>query len=152
MDDIRLTALQALVEPIVAEHEAEVVELTCRPWGRQVVVRLLVDKVGGITIQQCARLNQRIGQVLEAAHLMDEDYTIEVSSPGLDRPLVTKRDFERTVGEELTLDVRIDEGRFGQLQGMLLAIQPEAVVINTPSGNVTVPFADIRAAKKALKW
>lgn len=152
MDDIRLTALQALVEPIVAEHEAEVVELTCRPWGRQVVVRLLVDKVGGITIQQCARLNQRISQALETAHLMDEDYTIEVSSPGLDRPLITKRDFERTVGEELTLDVRIDEGRFGQLQGMLLAIQPEAVVINTPSGNVTVPFADIRTAKKALKW
>jgi ribosome maturation factor RimP len=111
-----------------------------------------VEKVGGITIQQCARLNGQVGQALETANLIEEGYTIEVSSPGLDRPLMTKRDFERTVGEELTLDVRIDEGRFRQLQGMLLAVQLEAVVINTPSGNVTVPFADIRTAKKALTW
>ena len=152
MDETRLTAIRALIEPMVAQEETELVELACRPQGRQLLVRLLVDKVGGITIQQCAKLNQRISEALETANLIEESYTVEVSSPGLDRPLATKRDFERAVGEEVWLDVRIADGRFGETRGMLLAIQPEAIVLNTTSGNVTVPLADIRMAKKTLKW
>ena len=152
MDDPRLTAIRALIEPILVEEETELVELACRPQGRQLLVRLLVDKVGGITIQRCAKMNRRISDALEMANLIEESYTVEVSSPGLDRPLATKRDFERAVGEEVWLDVRIGEGRFRDTQGTLLAIQPEAVVLKTTSGNVTIPLADIRLAKKTLKW
>lgn len=152
MDDPRLPAIQALIEPIVVEHQMEAVELTCRPQGGQLMVRLLVDKVGGVTIQQCANVNQRIDRALEAANLIEGSYTIEVSSPGLDRPLVTRRDFERAVGEELKLDVRIEHGRVRELTGMLLAVQPEAIVVKTSSGNITLPMAEIRTAKKALRW
>ena len=152
MDDQRLTAIQALIEPIVAERNVEVVELTCRPQGRQLLIRLLVDKVGGITIAQCAHVNQLISNALETANLIEESYTVEVSSPGLDRPLVTKRDFERALGEEVRLDVRIADGRFRETHGMLLAVQPEAVVLKTSGGNVVVPLSDIRIAKKAVKW
>lgn len=152
MDDPRLTAIQALIEPLLVVEETELVELTCRPQGRQLLVRLLVDKAGGITIARCAKLNRCISDALETSNLIEESYTVEVSSPGLDRPLATKRDFERAVGEEVWLDVRIGEGRFRETQGMLLAIQPEAVVLKTTSGNVTIPLADIRIAKKALQW
>ena len=152
MDDPRQTAIRALVEPIVAEHEAELVEVSCRPQGRQLHVCLLVDKVGGVTIQQCAAINRQVNQALETANLIEASYTVEVSSPGLDRPLVTKRDFERTIGEDLKLDIRIEDGRFKELQGMLLAVQPNAVVLKTLSGNLTVPLTQIRTAKKALKW
>ena len=152
MDDPRLTAIHALIEPIVAEQDAELVELTCRPQGRQLLIRLLVDKVGGITIQQCARVNQLISNALETANLIEESYTVEVSSPGLDRPLVTKRDFERALGEEVRMDVRIGDGRFRETQGMLLAVQHEAIVLKTSGGNVVVPLSDIRIAKKALRW
>jgi ribosome maturation factor RimP len=136
----------------VAGQEAELVELACGPQGRRLLVRLLVDKVGGITIRQCAQINQQISAALEAANLIEESYTVEVSSPGLDRPLVTKRDFERVVGEDVRLDVRIADGRFRETQGMLLAVQPEAIVLKTPGGNVTIPFSDIRLAKKAVRW
>ena len=152
MNPSQESAIRALIEPLVAQQETELVELSCRPQGRQVVVRLLVDQPGGITIAQCARLNQRISEALETANLIEESYTVEVSSPGLDRPLATQRDFERAVGEEVWLDVRIGEGRFRQTQGTLLAVQPEAVVLKTTSGNVIIPFTDIRLAKKALKW
>ena len=152
MDDPRQTAIRTLVEPIAAEHEAELVEVTCRPQGRQLHVCLLVDKVGGVTMQQCAAINRQVNQALETANLIEASYTVEVSSPGLDRPLVTKRDFERTIGEDLKLDIRIEDGRFKELQGMLLAVQPTAVVLKTLSGNLTVPLTQIRTAKKALKW
>lgn len=147
-----LTGIQAVVEPILAERELELVELTCRPQGRQQVVRLLVDKVGGITIQQCATVNQRISNALEAANLIEGSYTVEVSSPGLDRPLVTKRDFERALGEDVQVAAAGPEGRVREVGGMLLAVQHEAVVLKTPQGNVTVPFAEIRGAKKAIRW
>ena len=151
-DSTLLTGIQALVEPILAERELELVELTCHPQGRQQVVRLLVDKVGGVTIQQCATVNQRISNALETANLIDGSYTVEVSSPGLDRPLVTKRDFERALGEDLQVGVADAEGRVREMGGMLLAVQHEAVVLKTPQGNVTVSFSDIRNAKKAIRW
>ena len=113
---------------------------------------LVVERVGGVAIQQCASANQAIGQALDASGLVPERYTVEVSSPGLDRPLTTKRDFERAIGEELALEIRAGEGRFKPLEGMLLAVQPEAVVVKTPEGNLTVPMGEIRIAKKAIRW
>lgn len=144
--------IQALVEPILAERGLELVELTCRPQGGQLHIRLLVDQVGGVTLQDCAKANQQIGQALETASLLEGSYTVEVSSPGLDRPLMSKRDFERAIGEQLRVHVQADDGRIRESQGMLLAVQPEAIVLKLSSGNVTVPLAQIRTAKKALKW
>ena len=152
MHEPLVTQLQTLVEPILADHGMELVELTCHPQGRQQVVRLLVDKVGGVTIQQCARVNQSIGRALESANLIEASYTIEVSSPGLDRPLASKRDFERAIGEDVVVDLSVSDGRSKELRGMLLAVQHEAIVLKMPSGNMTVSFGEIRAAKKALRW
>ena len=152
MDDARVAQLQALIEPILTEREMELVELTCRPQGGQLHLRLLVDRVGGVTIQQCAQVNQLIGRALETSNLIEGSYTIEVSSPGLDRPLVTPRDFERALGEDLRLELDRGDGRFQELPGMLLAVQPAAIVLKTLAGNVTVPFTQIRSAKKSLRW
>lgn len=152
MDELRLLKIRELTAPILSERQVELVELTCHPQGRQTIIRFLVDRVGGINLQQCAQLNQRIGQVMEAADVFEGSYTVEVSSPGLDRPLTTQRDFERALGEDLTMDVRIDEDRFREIQGMLLAVQPDAVVLKTPQGNCTIPLVDIRIARKTLRW
>jgi len=152
MERVRIEAIQVLVEPILSDREVELVELTCRPNGRQTHIRLLVDKVGGITIQECATINRLVSQAVEAANLMEDSYTVEVSSPGLDRPLVNRRDFERTLGEEVWVDVRTADGRTQVLDGVLLAVQPEAVVLKTISGNVTIPLSQVLAAKKALRW
>ena len=152
MDERRLVEVQALIEPILAAKQVELVELTCRPHSGQIYVRLLVDKVGGITIRECAQVNQRISEALDAAHLIQESHTVEVSSPGLDRPLVSKRDFERAVGEDVQLEMTIENGRTKALRGMLLAVQPDAIVVKTAEGNVTVSLGNVRLAKKALRW
>jgi ribosome maturation factor RimP len=152
MDDPRTESIKAFVEPLLAEQRTELVELLCRPQGGGILLRLLVDKVGGVTIQECARLNQLLGQALDASGLMAQDsYVLEVSSPGLDRPLVSKRDYERAVGEELKLVLHTDEGRVRDTQGILLAVQPEAVVLKTTAGNVTLPMVQIRSAKKVIR-
>ena len=152
MERVRAEAIQGVVVPILTDREVELVELTCRPNGRQTHIRLLVDKVGGITIQECAAVNRLVSQAVEAANLIEESDTVEVSSPGLDRPLVSQRDFERTLGEEVRVGVRTDDGRVRELDGILLAVQPGAIVVKTTAGNVTVPLSQIHAAKKAIRW
>jgi len=144
--------IQALVEPILSEHHLELVELACRLQGRQLLVRLLMDRVGGVTIQHCARVNRLIGEALEQANLIEGSYTVEVSSPGLDRPLVKKRDFERAIGDQVRIDMAEQAVPPSALEGMVLAVQPEAIVLKTTSGNVTIPFSEIRLAKKVLRW
>ena len=152
MDESQRSALQALIEPVLAEEAMELVELSCRPQGRQLYIRLLVDRVGGVTIHHCARVNRLIGGALETANVIEESYTLEVSSPGLDRPLTNKRDFERAVGESVRVELQPVDSRHEELTGMVLAVQPEAVVVKTGSGNLTVPFAQIRRAVKVMKW
>lgn len=150
--DTQLAAIQALAEPILTERHLELVELTAHPRGGEQLIRILVDGVGGVTIEQCAQANRRIGEALEQANLIEGRYTVEVSSPGLDRPLTTKRDFERAIGDELEVQAVSPDGKVRPSRGMLLAVQHEAIVLKTPSGNVTLPFAEVRGAKKALRW
>lgn len=152
MDDAQMESIRALAEPILAAASTELVELSCHRQGRQVAIRVLVDKVGGVTIRHCARLNQQISQALEAAHYLEQPYTLEVSSPGLDRPLTSKRDFERALGEPIELDVEdAPRGGVRRVTGQLLAVQDAAIVVITASGTTTISMAQIRRALKAIE-
>ena len=153
MEYARWNDLLALMEPVWAQASTELVESKVFRQGGQLVIRLLVDKVGGVTIQDCARLNHQIGAALEQANVPDEPYVIEVSSPGLDRPLATKRDFERAIGESLEVEA-VDPvtKAHTQFKGPLLAVQHEAIVVTTQGGNITIALSDIQRAKKALRW
>ena len=144
-------AIRTLAEPILAACAAELVELTQVRHGRQVNLRFLVDKVGGVTVQDCARLNQLISEALDASDLIDASYTLEVSSPGLDRPLVSTRDFERAIGEQVEIELIEDLRGSKQIKGQLLAVQQAAVVVTTRMGNVTVPLANIHRALKTIR-
>ena len=146
-----ISQVQALVDPILAEAGMELVELAAHPSSGQVLIRLLVDRPGGVTLSACATINHRVSNALEQTNVIEGRYTVEVSSPGLDRPLTTRRDFERAIGEDVRLELA-ENGRSKELTGSVLAVQPDAVVINTPSGNVTVPMTQIRLAKKAVRW
>ncbi len=152
MDDPRLPQIRELIEPILAERRVELVEVTCRQHSGRLQIRVLVDAIGGVTLKQCADANRMISGALDASGLIQERHAIEVSSPGLDRPLKTRRDFERALGEELTVHVRVEDGRSAEFKGMLLAVRPEAIVLKTESGNITVPQPQITWALKHVRW
>ena len=134
----------------------ELVECVAHRQGSQWMVRLLVDKVGGVTIHDCARVNRAIGEALEVSNLLGERYTLEVSSPGLDRPLVSRRDFQRAIGEEVEVQLReplaVGAMTVTHVTGSVLAVQHEAIVFTTAGGNITVPLAAVQTAKKTIRW
>lgn len=145
-----LAAVKDLAAPILDQAGAELVDLIGQVHQGVLILRLLVDKVGGVTIQECADLNRRIGEALETAGVIQASYTLEISSPGLDRPLVSRRDFERAIGETLQVWIREEKGT-RQADGQLLSVQADTIVLRTKDGNLTIAISDIHKAKKVIK-
>lgn len=104
--------LIAVVEPIVEQAGAELVELQVAGSHGRPVVRAYVDTVEGITLDECARLSRLLEAELELSGAVPERYVLEVSSPGIDRPLTRRAHFERFVGHEV--DVRLYAKREGR--------------------------------------
>ena len=154
LDDPQAEAIKRIAEEILAAHSAELVECNVHRHTGGLQLRFLVDTVGGVTVQDCTRLNRLIGEALDASGSVDTNYTLEVSSPGLDRPLVTKRDYERAIGDELDVELLepLADTKARQLRGRVLAVQEDAVVLASGSGNLTVLFANIQRARKAVRW
>jgi ribosome maturation factor RimP len=94
-----LEQIKEQILPLLTEQDVELVDLMINRGRARSILRLLVDKSEGITLDECARLNQEIGQLIERENIIQEGYVLEVSSPGLDRPLKSMRDFQRSLGK-----------------------------------------------------
>jgi len=119
--------VQDLITPIVDSMALELVDLEFKREGRDWFLRIFIDKVGGVTLDDCADLSREVDTVLEVADFIHVAYRLEVSSPGLDRPLKKPADFERFKGERVKLKTyeKLDPDQrgydrktfVGQLQG-----------------------------------
>ena len=151
MDFELLEKIQQLSASFLAAAGVELVDLNIRRQGKQTAIEILVDKTGGgINIDECSRLNREIGNALEAQNIISDRYLLEVSSPGLDRPLKTKRDFERVIHRPVRLILFERVGEKGEYVGDLLAVNDQGVVIATQQGNLAVPFEKINVAKQFI--
>lgn len=138
--------LDSLVQLACVEAGVELVEMDVFQAGKRKVLRLFVDSEGGVTVDQCAKCSRSLGDALENDEsIIPEAFTLEVSSPGLDRPLKTTRDFERNIGRLL----RITRGQGKPLSGILNAVDEDALVLALKggAGEVRVTRAEILAAK-----
>lgn len=90
--------IEALVQPILDDLGLELVDLEYRREGHGWVLRFYLDKEGGITLDDCAAASREISAILDVEDLIETAYNLEVSSPGIERPLKKKRDFERFAG------------------------------------------------------
>src|SRR3989449_5861000 len=100
-DDERQLEIEGVVQPVLRDHGLMLVDLEWRPRRPRGVLRLFVDKPGGVGIDDCQRLSREVGDVLDASALIEEAYDLEVSSPGLDRQLRTDREFRWAVGKRV---------------------------------------------------
>ncbi|HOI15705.1 MAG TPA: ribosome maturation factor RimP [Geobacteraceae bacterium] len=90
--------VEALARPLVSSLGMELVELEYKSEGRQMVLRLYIDKTGGVSLDDCAAVSRELAAVLDVEDTIPGRYTLEVSSPGLNRPLKTRSHFESYTG------------------------------------------------------
>jgi ribosome maturation factor RimP len=133
-----------IVEPLLQTQGFELVELQLQQRKGQWLVRVFADAEGGISLEECQRLSRDIGQVFDAEDLIATSYVLEVSSPGLDRPLRTARDFQRQRQRMVT--VFLSSPHMGQVQhtGRVAAVTTSHLVLHLPPDTPrTIPLPQI---------
>lgn len=92
------TAVQEIVLPILDSMGMELIDIEFGKVGRDTLLRLFIDKEGGVTVDDCADVSRELSLILDVDDMISVNYTLEVSSPGLDRPLKKEADYERFTG------------------------------------------------------
>jgi ribosome maturation factor RimP len=139
--------LAELLERTLPPMGYELVDCESTPRGR--LVRVFIDKPDGVSVEDCARVSNHLTRLF-AVENVDFD-RLEVSSPGLDRPLKKAADFVRFAGEEAELRVGNGIAKAKRLKGVLRGCEAGAVVVETVDGPVTIPLADIDRARLVPK-
>ena len=143
-----------LIEPIIDEMGFELVNVEyLSEYGRW-VLRVYVDEEGGITLDDCARVSREIGNLIDVQDIVPHEYVLEVSSPGIGRPLKLKRQYINNIGRKLEL--KLKEGK--PQSGMLSAVEEDTITIlkevkqkggkkkAKASEEVQIPFEEIKKA------
>ncbi len=134
-----------LIETPLADEGAELADVVLSQYKSSSTLRLFVYSNNGATLDECARLSRLVGEIIDGTDLFQNGYTLEVSSPGLDRPLTTARDFRYRVGETVRLEF-VEKGR-KKITATIRAADDEKVELENESGLFTVGLEEIEKAK-----
>ncbi|WP_411089886.1 ribosome maturation factor RimP [Streptomyces sp. 061-3] len=124
--------LRGLLEPLVSAKELDLEEIEVSRAGRRRVLRIIVDSDEGVELDACAELSRAISEKLDETDAMGEDeYVLEVSSPGADRPLTEHRHYVRATGRLVKLQLTT-EGAAGELVARILAVDDDGLDLEVP--------------------
>jgi ribosome maturation factor RimP len=144
--------LEGLVRPVVEAAGLEFVEVTLHRGKGRGVLRVIVDREGGVDLDTIAETSERISRRLDLQGFEAGPYALEVSSPGIERPLREPRDFARRVGEKVKVKAS-DQGEGSRtLIGTLVTAGPDEIRIATDAGEHSVSHDDIVSARTVFDW
>jgi ribosome maturation factor RimP len=139
--------LQAVIEPAVESLGYELVDLEVKVGGRDGLVRVFIDQPDGIGLDDCEAVSRQVSAVLDVEDPIPGHYTLEVSSPGLDRPLTKREHFERFAGEDVRIRLRTPiEGR-RNFRGAIRAVHDDSIDVEVDGQSHTLPIATIASAR-----
>ena len=141
-------AVRALVVPLLDSRGVDLydVELTGG------TLRVLVDRDGGVDLDALGELSTTISGALDASDPLPGGYTLEVSSPGLERPLRTPQHFAAVIGKRVTVKTRPGVEGDRRLEGELLAADESGFVVAAETGRRSVAYADVERARTVFEW
>ncbi len=156
--------LEKIILSVLKEEDIELVEFRFIRGRNNSLLRMLIDKKGGgISLDDCARLNRKIGNILDENNIIENKYVLEVFSPGLDRPLKTKNDFSRCLNKETRIFLKeAIDGRW-ELEGVVSKVEEDSVVIDIEGSDskkpvygqegksLQIPLLNIAKAKQKLE-
>ncbi len=147
-----MVELEAVVRPLVEADGLELVDIGFAREGGRRVLRVTVDREGGVDLDAIAEASERLSRRLDALDAVQGPYSLEVSSPGVERPLRAPREFRRHVGWKVKVRTAepIDGAR--NLTGRLSDADDDGVTLLTDRGVVRVPYGQIASARTIFEW
>jgi len=144
--------VEALVRPVVESVGLELWEATYRREEGRMVLRVTVDREGGVDLETISATSERLSRRLDLEDFGARRYELEVSSPGLERPLRTPPHFQRSVGERVKVKTVEPVDGTKIHEGALVSADAEAIVIVTDGGELRVPYANLASARTVFEW
>jgi ribosome maturation factor RimP len=144
--------VRAISDPILMNEGMELVEVDYRREARGWVLRLTIDKKGGVTLDDCSRVSQQVGRELDVEDFISAPYALEVSSPGLTRPLRSEKDFIKHCNRLVKLRTVDPINSRQQFKGKLLGVSNNQIELEMEEGIVQIPLAKIAKANLEIEF
>ncbi|MFQ6007300.1 MAG: ribosome maturation factor RimP [Woeseia sp.] len=139
--------MMALLVPAVESLGYELSDLEVKLGGKSGVVRLFIDKPGGVGLEDCERVSRQISALLDVEDPVPGRYVLEVSSPGLDRRLTKVEHFQRFMGEDVLVKMRFPVAGRRNFRGALRAADEESIEVEVDGESHRLPIATIASAR-----
>jgi len=151
--DAVLDRIRSIAERVAASEGLEVVDVELRGKGPRRLLRVFVDKPEGITHNDCETISRQVGAILDVEDVVPGSYTLEISSPGVERRLRRPEDFTRFAGNKVRLILREPQDGHKQVSGRLEGIEDRVVTVSPEGGRpVAVALDNIDRANLVFEW
>ncbi len=137
--------IRPLLERVLENEGAELADMVLSRYQNNLTLRLFVYSQSGPGIDECTRLSRIVGAAIDESDFLDSGYALEVSSPGLDRPLTTERDFRYRQGEKVRIAFVDKKKR--KLTAQIVAVSSTHVDLKNESGTISLNLSDIEQAR-----
>lgn len=154
MTNINLITKQVsdLIEPILNGMKFELVDVEYLSDRGRWVLRIYVDKDGGVTLDDCAMISGELGDLIDIKNFVEHEYVLEVSSPGLDRPLKKEADFVRVIGKKIKVKTKAPVNGRRNFTGNLKDCREQKLVIEYEGGLIALGWTDIEKANLVYEF
>ena len=143
---------ETLIRPVIEGSGLELVDVAFRRESGRRVLRVVVDREGGVDVDTIAELAEKVSRRLDVEGFAPGPYALEVSSPGIERSLKLPRDFARRVGDDVKVKTTTPiEGRTN-ITGELVSADDDGIVVAAGGGELRVRYADIASARTVVDW
>lgn len=150
--DLYESKTEELVTPLIEQNNFELVDIEYVKEGSNWYLRVYIDKLGGINVDDCELISRALSDKLDEEDFIDDAYILEVSSPGLGRPLKKDKDFERSLGEDVEIKLyRMKDGT-KDYRGFLKSYNKEEIVIEDNDEEITFKRSEIALVRLALDF
>ncbi len=138
--------IKEIIEIPILKRNIELVDLEWRRERRGWVLRIFIDKPGGVTVEDCAKISGLVGDILDKEDIIHHSYVLEVSSPGIERPLVKKEDYERFRGEKAKITLKTPVSGRKNFTGIIIGIKEDLVQMEVDGRIWEFPLENIKKA------
>jgi ribosome maturation factor RimP len=152
MDTPLIESIKDLAEPVIQSQGLELVDIEFFSEPRGWVLRVYIDKEGGVRLEHCSRLSQQLGDIIDVKDIIPHHYILEVSSPGVNRPLKGEKDFLGHLGEVIKVKVKNPiEGR-NHFQGTLVSCTDGTILVSVDTKQYRIPMPLISKANISYRF
>ena len=144
--------VSSLIVPVLEKAGFELVDLEYRKEGSGWVLRLFIDKEGGVTLDECADISREVDVLLDAGDIIQREYSLEVSSPGFNRPLKKEADFKRFAGRQAQVKTIEAIGASRNFKGRIESCEEGMVALNVDGVTRRIPLSKIAKANLEIEF